>query len=171
MNRRIVLRLSAITALGLALLAGNAVAQQKTAKEQLTGTWMLVSVIQTNKDGTKSNRFGENPKGMIIFGADGRYSWLITRSDIPKFAVNNVNKGTAEENRAVVQGIVADIGTWSVDEATKTFTTNVEAGSFPNVNGVSRKRVYTSLTANELRYTNSDSIAGTIVEGVWKRVN
>jgi len=38
MNRRGILSLSAITAMGLALLPGNAVGQQKTLKEQLVGT-------------------------------------------------------------------------------------------------------------------------------------
>jgi hypothetical protein len=39
MNRLSLLTISAATALGLALLAGNAVAQQKSPKERLTGTW------------------------------------------------------------------------------------------------------------------------------------
>ena len=40
MNRRNVLSLSVATALGLALLPGSAVAQQKSLKEQLVGTWI-----------------------------------------------------------------------------------------------------------------------------------
>jgi hypothetical protein len=39
MNRRSILGLSMMTALGLALLPGNAVSQQKSLKEQLVGTW------------------------------------------------------------------------------------------------------------------------------------
>jgi hypothetical protein len=35
--------LSAITAMGLALMASYAVAQQRTLKERLVGSWMLVS--------------------------------------------------------------------------------------------------------------------------------
>jgi hypothetical protein len=43
MNRRHILSLSAITALGLALLPGNAVAQTKSLKEQIVGSWTYVS--------------------------------------------------------------------------------------------------------------------------------
>jgi Lipocalin-like domain len=85
---------------------------------------------------------------------------MISRPDIPKFAVNNVNQGTAEENKAVVNGITAHFGTWSVDGATKTITTNVKASSFPNLNGGRQKRVISSLAPDELKYTNPLSTTG-----------
>ena len=58
MNRRKVISLSALTAFELALLTGSAVSQQKSLKEQLVGTWTVQSWDQTNKDGTKLQRFG-----------------------------------------------------------------------------------------------------------------
>jgi hypothetical protein len=169
MNRRRIFRLSAIAALGLVMLPGGAVSQQKTLKEQLVGTWSLVSIIATDKAGAKSERRGPNPKGLLIFEANGRYSLLTSRSDIPKFAIDNVNQGTAEEYKAVVTGMIANIGTWTVDETTKTITTNIEAGSFPNLNGNTQKRVISSLTADELKYTNGASAVGTVDEAVWRR--
>src|SRR5262245_61371099 len=169
MNRRNVICMPVIAALGLALLPGSALSQQKSLKDQLVGTWTFVSAVETNKEGVKSDRWGSNPKGLITFDANGRYAFMISRGDIPKFAINNVNQGTPEENRTVVQGIIANIGTWSVDEATKTLTTNIEAGSFPNLNGNSQKRVITSLTADELKYTNPASTTGTVAEAVWRR--
>jgi hypothetical protein len=169
MNRRDVLSLSATTALGLALLTSSAIGQQKSLKEQLVGSWTFVSAADTNKDGTKTNRWGPNPKGLFIFDANGRYAFMISRSDIPKFTVNNVNEGTAEENKAVVRGIIANIGTWSIDEASKSLTTNIEAGSFPNLNGNSQKRIISSLTADELKYTNPVTSTGAVTEAVWKR--
>jgi hypothetical protein len=45
MNRRNILSSSAITALGLIVLPGSTVAQQKSVKEQLVGTWTFVSEI------------------------------------------------------------------------------------------------------------------------------
>jgi len=61
-----------ITALGLALLPGNALAQQKSLKDQLVGTWTLVSWEQDVPSGPKFQRFGANPKGYNIFDANGR---------------------------------------------------------------------------------------------------
>ena len=153
--------LSAVAALCLGLCGAPAAAQQAPLKDQLVGTWTMVS---------STARFGTNPKGQMILLANGRYSFMISRLDVPKFAANNVTQGTADENAAVVKGVIANFGTWSFDEATKTLTTNVEASTYPNLNGASQKRVISSLTADELKYTNPTSAAGTVDEAVWKRV-
>jgi hypothetical protein len=170
MNLRSILSLCAIATLGFALLPGSAMSQQKSLKDQLVGTWAFASSTDKSKDGAKSDRWGPNAKGSLIFEANGRYSFMISRADIPKFAATSVNQGTAAENKAVVQGMIAHFGTWSVDEASKTLTTNIEAGSFPNLNGNSQKRIISSLTAAELRYTNPASTTGSVSEVMWKRV-
>ena len=164
-------RLSTLTMTGVTLLylGGAFPVAAESLKEQLVGNWTFVSSIDTNRDGTKTDRFGPNAKGLVMFDAGGRFSFLISRASIPKFAVNNVNQGTAEENKAVVQGMIAYFGTWSVDEASKVLTTNIEAGSFPNLNGGSQKRNITSLTADELKYTNPATTTGTSSDVVWRR--
>ena len=58
MNRRYIISLSALTALGFALLPSNAISQKKSLKEQLVGTWTLVSANQVSKEGVKSDRWG-----------------------------------------------------------------------------------------------------------------
>jgi len=52
MNRRYIISVSALMALGLALLPSSAISQQKSLKEQLVGTWTLVSAIQRTKIAT-----------------------------------------------------------------------------------------------------------------------
>jgi hypothetical protein len=151
------------------MTTSSAMAQQKSLKEQLIGIWTFASSIDTNKDGTKSNRWGPNAKGQLMLDPSGRFSFMISRASIPKFAAANVNQGTAEENKAVVQGMIAYIGTWSVDDASKTLTTNIEAGSYPNLNGGTQKRIITSLTADELKYTNPATTTGTSSDVVWRR--
>jgi hypothetical protein len=164
-----IVRLSGLAVLGLALLAGSAFSQQKSLKDQLVGSWTLVSASQTSKDGVKSDRWGPSPKGRAIFEADGRYTFMIFRSDVPKFASNNMNDVTPAESKIAIQGMTANFGTWSIDEATKTLTTNIEASSSPNLTGGSQKRIISSLTADELKYTNPASQIGTVDDGVWKR--
>jgi Lipocalin-like domain len=168
-NRRGLIRLSFILAAALSMPTA-VMAQQKSLKDQLIGTWTFVSASDTNKDGTKTDRWGANAKGLAIFEANGRYSFMISRSDIPKFAIDNANQGTAEENRAAIRGVISHIGTWSVDEATKTLVTAIEASNFPNLNGISQKRIIGSLTGNELKYTNPASSTGAVSEVTWKRV-
>ena len=76
MNRRNTLSLCATIALGLALLPGSAVSQQKPLKEQLVGTWTIVSNDNVAPDGTKRQIFGANPKGILY----PRHQWAIRGS-------------------------------------------------------------------------------------------
>ena len=170
MNRRSILSLSTMTALGLVFLAGDAVAQQKTLKEQLVGTWTLVSVDNMRPDGTKVQLFGPNPKGILTFDSNGRTSFILVSSGRPKFASNNRNTGTPEENKATVQGSIAFFGTWSVNEADKSLITRIDASTFPNQDGQEQKRDITSLTADELKYINPATTTGDKAETVWMRV-
>ena len=62
--------LSSVLALGIAAPASPAFAQQKSLKEQLIGTWTLVSWDGTRQDGTKYSDFGDNPKGVNTFDAN-----------------------------------------------------------------------------------------------------
>ena len=171
MNRRNIFGLSVIAALGLALLPGSALAQQKSLKEQLVGTWTAASWEQTNKDGTKFQRFGANPKGVNVFDANGRFFVMFARADLPKFASSNPMKTTPEENKAVMEGSIAYYGTYTVDETAKTPTLRVEASSFPHQVGSEQKRTINSLTASELKLSNPTASAGGHIDYVMKRAS
>ena len=93
------------------LLPGVATAQ--TAQE-FVGTWQLVSNTNVRQDGTKVDIFGSNPKGLYVFTNNGHFAIVNVRPDLPKFASNNRNEGTTEENKAIVQGSIALFGTYSV---------------------------------------------------------
>jgi len=170
MNRRNILSLSVITALGLTLLPGSALAQQKSLKEQLVGTWTFVSALDVHPDGRKIDRWGPNPKGVFMFDGNGRFAQFISRSDLPKIAAGAADKGTAEESKAILSGFVSSFGTYTINEAEKMIITRVEWSAFPNVIGVDQKRVITSLTVDELKYTNLATATGTRAEATWKRV-
>jgi hypothetical protein len=118
------------------------------------GTWTWVSVDLTRPDGTKYQPFGPTPKGYVIFDSNGRFAYLLSRPGRPKFAANNRDEGTAEENKASVQGVIA----YSVND--KTLIWNIEASNYPNAEGQEQKRTIT-LTADELRWTNpAPTVAG-----------
>ena len=80
MNPHNIFSLSLITALGLALLPAASGAQQKSLKEQVVGTWTAVSTTNTGTNGTKSELFGPNPRGLLIFESNGRFSLISIRS-------------------------------------------------------------------------------------------
>jgi hypothetical protein len=139
MNRRNVLRLSAISALGLALSTGNTAAQ--SAKD-LVGSWTPVSV----------DAYGPNPKGSLLFEANGRYSLQLMRPDLPKFLSNNRIQGTPAEYKITVEGSLSHLGTYSVSGTDLIF--HIEASTFPNWTNTDQKRINLSVIGDELKYTN-----------------
>ena len=160
----------AILILGVALPASDAVAQQKSLKEQLIGTWKFVSSHNVRSDGSRVDNYGPNPRGILIYTSDGYFVLVNTRSDLPKLASNSRDRGTPEEYKAVVQGSLAYFGTYSVNEADKVITAQIEGSTFANmIGGPDQKRIITSLTADELKFTNPASTSGVTLELVWKR--
>ncbi len=168
MNRRDVIISSAIAVLGVAMLPSGAVSQQKTLKEQLVGTWMLVASDTVQPNGARSPTFGPNPKGIAVFDANGHYVFEFNSSSLPKFAANNRTVGTAEENKAVVQGSLAHFGTYTVDEAGRSFTLHIEGSSFPNWVGTEQKRPVT-VAGDDLKWITPAASGGGSAELVWKR--
>ena len=135
MYRCSILSLCATTALGIAMLPPNATAQ--TAKD-IVGTWKQVTNINIAPDGRRSEPFGPNPNAIITFDANGRFVTVTTRPDVPKFASNNRMQGTADENKAMVQGGIAYFGTYSVVD--KVIVEKVEGSTWPNWTGTEQKR-------------------------------
>lgn len=169
MNRLGTLSLSAMALvfLGVTLTTVDAVGQEKTLKEQLVGTWTYVSVDTVNPDGSRVPMYGPNPQGLASFDSNGRYILLISRSGQPKFASNNRMEGTPEEYKAVVQGMNAHFGRYTVNEADRTITFHIETSTFPNWNGAEQKRPFT-ITGDEFKWTTAGSSGG-LAEVVLKR--
>src|SRR5713101_2946619 len=165
MNRRTALALTtaALFCLGAALPEA---AQKKTLKDQITGTWSFSSTVNTRPDGSKVDPWGPGATGSLIYSPNGRFAFMIMRADIPKF---ERDKGTPEQFKAAAQGLIAYHGTYSVDEANKTIGHRVQGSSFAAFNGTEVKRSITSVTADQLKYTNSTSSFGTKIDSTWKR--
>jgi Lipocalin-like domain len=137
MNRRNILSLSAIAALGLALLPNSSgLAQTKSLKDQLVGTWTLVSNTEVYQDGRRENSFGPALKGAVSFDANGKVTFMIIGADLP---------ARSEVPAVSSRMVVAYFGTYSVDEAAKTVTYTAERATEPRFDGLARKA---SVTVN-----------------------
>jgi hypothetical protein len=142
-------------AFALGLVASAAVAQPaKTLRDQLVGTWSFVIAEITTADGKKTLPFGDKPKGMLIFTADGHFSQVHVAGDLPKIASNNRLAGTDADNKAIVHGSLSLFGTYAIDEDKKTVTFKIEGSTFPNLAGAAQTRTIDLLTADEFRNTN-----------------
>jgi hypothetical protein len=147
--------------LALALSAGAGAAQPATSlKDEIVGTWNFVVAEVTAPDGQKSFPFGETPKGILIFTADGRFAQIHVAGDVPKIASNNRLTGTPEEYAEIMRRSLSVFGTYTVDEANKTVTYNIVSASFPNWQGETQTRAIDKLTSDEFVNTNRGLAGG-----------
>jgi Lipocalin-like domain len=165
MNWRSTFTLSAFATVGLTLLPGSIVAQQGTLRQQLVGTWTIVSYETTLADGSMQQL--ANPKGILMFDAGGRYASVIGRADRPKF--KSASQPTKEELAAATEDyFAANAGTWSLSEADKTLTQRFDAALRPNNEGTDIKSSV-NLVGDELKLTSAFLAFGGKVDTVYRR--
>ena len=100
----------------------------QTAKD-LVGAWTIVS-ITVEGDGKKSEPFGPTPIGTQIYDSSGRFASILMQSDLPKVASNNRATSTPEESQKIAHGSLAYYGSYTVNEAEKSVTMQME-GAWP----------------------------------------
>jgi hypothetical protein len=161
----------ALVAFGLCLaLSGTALAQQKTAREQIVGAWTLVAVTSETDDGKNGEPFGPSPQGVIIFSNDGHFSLFQSRAEIPKIAANDRAKATPDEAQSIVASSIAYFGTYSIDENTRVMVVNLAASTYANVAAIpNQKRTITLLNSDELKFDNPRTPNGMTLRTTWKR--
>jgi hypothetical protein len=128
-------------------------------RQQLVGTWTLVSC-------DIKQPFCVDPGGSLSLDASGRYKQALAARGRPKATTTAATPRadiTPDYYKAIAQGIVAQFGTWSVNEADKTLTTHLEGALFPSGEGTDAK-VSVSLTGDELKTAGA---SGATV--VWTR--
>jgi hypothetical protein len=164
MNRRDIFALCAIAVLGLALQPNNIAAQQGTLKQQLVGTWTLVSGENTAANGTKRQLVNWN--GILMFDAGGRFASVVGRGDRPKF--KSASQPTTEELAAATQDFFAGFGTWSLDEADKSLAVRLDGDLRPNNEGTDIKG-FIGLSGNELKLGLMIPASGAKIDWVYRR--
>ena len=168
MNRRSIIGMSAAALLGMSVLTGSAVGQQRSLEDQLLGTWTLVSHEAVRPDGGRFPVYGANPRGIAFFDAGGQFIITVMRSDRAEYATNSPYVGTAEENKATAQGTMTYFGTYSVREGDRTIAIHIDASSFPNWNGADQTRGF-AITGDRLTLTARALPTGGYAEVVWTR--
>ena len=165
------LKIAAAAMLALALSATAAAQPASSLKAQIVGTWNFVVAEVTAPDGKKSFPFGETPKGILIFTADGRFAQIHVAGDVPKIASNNRLTGTPEEYAAIMRRSLSVFGTYAVDEEKKTVTYNIVSATFPNWEGEAQTRNIDKLTDDEFVNTNPNVAGGRgSASNLYKRV-
>ena len=148
------------------LLSIPTIALGQSLKDEIVGVWRQVS-IYTEEGGVKTQPYGEKVVGLAVFDRSGYVISFLAKPDLPKFVAQNRLKGTDEEYRAVMQGIIAGFGTYTVDG--DTVTINWEASSYPNRAGAAEKRTYT-IVGGEMTAVNPTAASGGTSVQKWVRV-
>jgi hypothetical protein len=158
------------SAAAMALLAfaipGPAFAQ---VDKNLVGAWTIVSISVEQGD-KKSEPYGANPRGTQVYGADGRFAIVVTRSDLPKVASNNRETATAEESQKIVHGSIGYFGSYTTNAADNSVTVNIEGATYPNWVGTSQKRTYT-ISGDQMTLINPTASGGGTAKVVLKRAS
>ncbi len=150
----------------IGLLAASGLAPGQSLKEQIIGAWQYAS-IYNEEDGLKKHIYGEKPLGSVVFERSGYVIGYLSKPDLPKFAANSRLKGTNEEYREVMQGMLAGFGKYSIDG--DTVTINWIGSSYPNRAGTIEKRTYT-VTGDEMTAINPTASSGGTSVAKFQRV-
>jgi hypothetical protein len=165
MNRYLV-----VLAVAGALLRAPASGLAQSSSQSLVGTWTLTAADVIKTDGTRSEDYGPQPRGLAVFTADGHYTVLIFRAERVKFAGNDRLHGTAAEYKDAVLSQSTHFGTYMVDAAKGTITFRITGASFPNQDGTTQVRPFT-LHGDELTWRVAPRPDGSIPVSSFKRVS
>jgi Lipocalin-like domain len=121
------LAVATVVSAALVLPLNSVLAQQKTLKETIVGTWTITSVYDQYEDGKKVNPWGAGVKGEHVFGSDGSY--IQTLIGEPRADMKS------DDPRRADAYVVVLLGRYNVDEANKTITYKVERAANSMRNG------------------------------------
>jgi hypothetical protein len=110
------MKFSALFLVGFSMCAVTAFAQTESEiRERILGTWILVSMEETMKDGTTHPypSFGRHPKGFLMYQHDGYMCAQLINPDRPKWS--DPAHPTPEEKLAAGESTFAYCGRYEVD--------------------------------------------------------
>ena len=164
------LRCTLVCGLVIAGVFEYSAAGAQDLRQQIVGTWTAVSQY-VDQEGKKLEPFGSDPKGMVVYDADGRFILVLQRSTLPKFSSGNRMTGTPDENKAIVQGSIAYYGRYSVDEKSGKLNLHYDGSTFPNWDGVDQIR-FIAISGDKLDMVSPESaVGGGTVHLVLRRAN
>ena len=105
MNWRCAIGFCAIALITTPAFLNGGLAQGKSLKDQLVGTWIYVSSTGKRDDGSNVQR--PSLQGAVTYTADGRFHFITTRTDAPKLASKDTTRPTPEEAMAIASGSIA----------------------------------------------------------------
>src|SRR5262245_50388572 len=138
----------ALVAACVALLPPSACGQ--SLREQLLGTWTIVSAARVVGGVEEPDFLGPDPLGRFLFAPDGHFCFNAMRRNRPKFSSGNLLGGTPEEKSAAYGSYIGYCGRYEVNEQERSLAMQFELSSYPNWTGTTQKR-FAEITGTRLR--------------------
>jgi hypothetical protein len=135
----------------------------------LAGAWRLVSCEhRRTSDGAVEHPFGPNPKGRLIYLADGLMSVILVDPARPRFE-SGLFEAKDAEHAAASRGCVAYTGRWSLREGRVEH--DVDVSLFPNWMGTKLVRECRLEGQKLILSTTQFAIAGVAYTArlIWER--
>jgi Lipocalin-like domain len=149
-------------------------AQAFPLKQEIVGTWALVSIYEEDAGGEDVESFGNEPEGYLTLDSSGHFSLEILGAPL-KFASNERMNGTSSEYKYAMQQSLAYFGTYSVEgcDGDGSLKLHVRRSSFPNWNNAElQTSVTTQATSMEFTSAALPSPTGAFYGHlVWKRID
>ncbi len=141
-------------------------------RNQILGTWKLVSTQETMKDGTTRPfpAFGPHAKGFLIYHPDGYMSAQLMNPDRPKFS--DPAHPTPQEKAAAVDGSFAYSGKYEIDVERSHIIHFPEVATHPGFVGSRQIRPY-RVEGKRLIFSDVEQNDPSIArwEIVWQKVS
>ena len=138
-------------------------------KEDLVGTYRLISAGIERSDGTVEYPYGEDAIGYLVYLDDDRVSWHIMAANRPPFSDPDLLGGTPEENNRAFRTSNGYFGNYSIEGDVIRY--DIEVAQVPNMVGAGHS--YAHIEGDELRITSRRMQIGG-EEGrtkfIWKQV-
>jgi hypothetical protein len=111
-----------------------------TIREQLLGTWRLVSYYTEGTDGSIVYPMGQDVSGFIMYAPDGYMSANLMVPGRPPYTGGMANTAAHEELAAAALGYFGYAGRYEVDEHARAVRHQIEVALAPNLAGSTQLR-------------------------------
>ena len=109
-------------------------------EERLVGSYRLLAFENYADDGEVARPFGDDPKGFIVYTADGYMSAILMRADRPNFAAGDILGGTDAEKLEAFSSSSAYAGRWEIVD--DRIIHHLEVTTYPNWTGTDQPRQF-----------------------------
>jgi hypothetical protein len=143
----------------------------KFIKEQIMGTWKLVSWTYKNEKGEEIDYFGKDCTGILMYEKNGYMNAQLMKGSRQPFASDSINGGTPDETHHAFHSYLAYFGRY-YEENPGEMTHIVEGSLFPNWIGNKEIR-YGKIEGNKLILSTPPIPAGKseiVFNITWEKV-